>query len=171
MTAVSNKKIVENALAARTVDQAVEVQGLIEAAIGARCERPLGNTWNNQGILTGSGSSYDHKALEVVTNMQDAVVELLAVQKYGTRGRRALRQSSRGGIDAARGKTKKDQADLAYVTIDRAAHGEDKKRITLVMGTTVAVSHLVRSRRESSGSASNTRTATTGCRGPSASAV
>ena len=31
------------------------------------------------------------------------------------------------------GKTKKDQADLAYVTIDRAAHGEDKKRITLVM--------------------------------------
>src|SRR5437867_4271522 len=80
-----SKKIIEQALSARTVEQAATVQDLIASSIGARNQRPLGNTWNNQGILTGSRSSYDHKALEVVTNMQDAVLELLAIQKYGTR--------------------------------------------------------------------------------------
>ena len=85
MTSTNNKKLIELALAARTADQSTQVQTLIEAAIGARHERPVGNTWNNQGILTGSGASYDHKALEVVTNMQDAILELMAVLKYGTR--------------------------------------------------------------------------------------
>ena len=67
MTNSKNGHIVELALATRTVDEATEVQRLIEEALGARHQRPLGNTWNNQGILTGSGASYDHKALEVVS--------------------------------------------------------------------------------------------------------
>ena len=86
MTA-TNRTIVEKALAARTVDDAAAVQQIIAEAIGARHQRPLGDTWNNQGILTGSGSSYDHKALEVVTNMQDAVLELHAIQTYGSRSK------------------------------------------------------------------------------------
>ena len=81
----NNHKIIEAALAACTVDEADAVQQLIANAVGARHQRPLGDTWNNQGILTGSGSSYDHKALEVVTNMQDAVLELRAIQQYGSR--------------------------------------------------------------------------------------
>ena len=67
MSTDQNNKIIEQALAARTVQQAETVQDLIASTIGKRHQRPLGNTWNNQGILTGSASSYDHKALEVVT--------------------------------------------------------------------------------------------------------
>jgi len=129
----TNNKIIEQALAARTVDQAAAVQDLIAAAIGARHQRPLGNTWNNQGILTGSGSSYDHKALEVVTNMQDAVLELLAIQKYGTRDAVLYANPHEAASALLSGKTKKDQADLASVTIDKAGASSDKKRITLVM--------------------------------------
>lgn len=133
MPAKHNKKIVEQALGARTVEQAAAVQDLIAATVGARHQRPLGNTWNNQGILTGSGSSYDHKALEVVTNMQDAVLELLAVQKYGTRDAVPFANPHQAASALLSGKSKKDQADLANVTIDKAGHVSDKKRITLVM--------------------------------------
>ena len=133
MTTNDKKKIIEQAWAARTVDQAGAVQDLIASAIGARHQRPLGNTWNNKGILTGSGSSYDHKALEVVTNMQDAVLELLAIQKYGTRDAVPFADPHEAASALLSGKTKKDQADLAYVTIDKADAGSDKKRITLVM--------------------------------------
>jgi len=133
MATNQNKKIVEQALAARTVDQAAAVQDLIAAAIGARHQRPLGNTWNNQGILTGSGSSYDHKALEVVTNMQDAVLELLAIQKYGKRDNVPFANPHQAAATLFSGMTKKDQADLASVTIDKAGATGDKKRITLVM--------------------------------------
>ncbi len=129
----NHKKIIEQALAARTVDQADAVQDLIALAIGARHERPLGNTWNNQGILTGSGSSYDHKALEVVTNMQDAILELLAVQKYGTRDAVPFANPHEAAAALLSGKAKKDQADLASVTIDKASVNSDKKRVTIVM--------------------------------------
>src|SRR5438128_681035 len=59
MTAKGNKKIIERALASRTVEEADAVQKLIAEAIGARHQRPLGDKGNNQGILTGSGASYD----------------------------------------------------------------------------------------------------------------
>lgn len=132
MTNSKNGHIVELALATRTVDEATEVQRLIEEALGARHQRPLGNTWNNQGILTGSGASYDHKALEVVTNMQDAVVELLAIQKYGKREAVPFSNPHEAAATLLSGMTKKQQAELASVSIDRAASAADKKRVTLV---------------------------------------
>ena len=58
----NRKMIIEQALQVRTLEEATEVQELIASATGARHQRPLGDTWNNQGILTGSGTSYDHKA-------------------------------------------------------------------------------------------------------------
>jgi len=128
-----NSQIVRLALAARTFDEATEVQCLIEEAVGARHQRPLGNTWNNQGILTGSGASYDHKALELVTNMQDAVVELLALQRYGTRKAVPFTNPHDAAATLLAGMTKKEQADLASVCIDKAAGGADKKQVTLVM--------------------------------------
>ncbi len=129
----SNSNIISLALTARTVDEAGHVQDLIAETIGARHQRPLGDTWNNQGILTASGSSYDHKALEVVTNMQDAVVELLAVQKFGGRADvpYATPQVASGGL--LQGMDKKQQAELTSVTIDKAEAGSNKKRITLTM--------------------------------------
>jgi len=133
MTGGNHKEILELALAARTPEQAREVQKLIERAIGARHERPVGNTWNNQGILTGSGASYDHKALEVVTNMQDAALELLGVLKYGARTAVPFKTPHEAAAALFVGETKKAQAELASVTIDPAGAGTDKRRITLVM--------------------------------------
>lgn len=132
MTA-TNKEIIERALAARTVEEADAVQKLIAEAIGTRHQRPLGDKGNNQGILTGSGASYDHKALEVVTNMQDAVVELHALRKYGTRDAVPFATPHEAASMLLGGLTKKQQAELATVTIDKAGSGTDKKRITLVM--------------------------------------
>ena len=129
------RNIVERALGVRTLEEATAVQDLIASAIGARHQRPLGDRWNNQGILTGSGASYDHKALEVVTNMQDAVLELAAIRKYGSREDEdtpfknphdAAESSLLAGLD------RRSKAELATVTIDRAGVGSDKKRVTLV---------------------------------------
>ena len=127
------KKIVEHALDARTPEEAAAVQDLIASAIGARHQRPLGDTWNNQGILTGSGASYDHKSLEVVTNMQDAVLELLAVREHGSREDTPFTTPHEAAVSLLAGLDRKQKAELATVTIDKAVVGSDKKRITLAM--------------------------------------
>ena len=126
-------KIVEQALRARTPEEAAAVQDLIASAIGERHERPLGNTWNNQGILTGSGASYDHKSLEVVTNMQDAVLELEALRNFNSREDTPFATPHDAAGSLFGGLNRKQKAELATVTIDKAGIGSDKKRITLVM--------------------------------------
>lgn len=128
-----NKKIVEQALSARTPEEAAAVQDLIASAIGERYERPLGDTWNNQGILTGSGASYDHKSLEVVTNMQDAVLELAAVRKYGSREDTPFKTPHDAAASLFVGLDRRPKAEFATVTIDRAEAESDKKRVTMVM--------------------------------------
>ena len=124
--------IIRKALAARTVADAQHVQKLLENAIGARYERPLGNTWNNQGILTGSGASFDHKVLEVVTNMQDAVLERLALNRHSTAEAVQFRTPHDAAEELLPPSTK-GRASLAFVTIDSAASGNDKKHVTIVM--------------------------------------
>lgn len=129
----SKKNIVEQAIAARTPEEAAEVQALIASDIGARHERPLGDTWNNQGILTGSGASYDHKSLEVVTNMQDAVLELWAVRDHGTREDVPFKTPHDAAATLFASQDKWQKSDLATVTVDRAGVESDKKQVTLVM--------------------------------------
>ena len=130
---INKKKIVKRALSARTPEEAAAVQNRIESAIGARHQRPLGDTWNNQGILTGSGASYDHKSLEVVTNMQDAVLELAAVRKYGSRQDTPFKTPHDAAASLFVGLDRRPKAKLATVTIDRADAGSDKKQVTMVM--------------------------------------
>lgn len=81
MTAV--RKIIEAAVAARSEQDAAAVQKLIAADIGARNQRPVGDRWNNLGHLTRPGSA-DHKLIELVTNAQDAVMELHAAKRFGS---------------------------------------------------------------------------------------
>jgi hypothetical protein len=75
-------EIIEAALAARTVADARHVDELIATAVGARFERPVGDRVNNHGLLATSGS-YDFKLIENVTNMQDAVLERAATERFG----------------------------------------------------------------------------------------
>ncbi len=76
------RDIVEAAVAARTYEDATKVQQMIAEAVGVLHERPLADMPNNLG-LTSSPGSFDHKILENVTNMQDAVLEHAALAKYG----------------------------------------------------------------------------------------
>ena len=78
-------EIVQAALDARTIGDATRLQDRIADAVGARYERPLGDRWNNLGLLSRPGSA-DHKLLELVTNSQDAVLERLALTKFGLDG-------------------------------------------------------------------------------------
>jgi hypothetical protein len=75
--------IVRRALEATTVADIDKLQEAIIAEVGAEYWRPLGDKWNNQGQLSGAGGSFDHKIIENVTNMQDAVIERAALAKFG----------------------------------------------------------------------------------------
>ena len=79
------RKIIGAAIAARSDTEAAAVQELIAADIGARHQRPVGDRWNNIGHLTRPGSA-DHKVIELVTNAQDAILELRAAQRFGSLG-------------------------------------------------------------------------------------
>lgn len=76
-------KIINAAVAARSTEDAAAVQDLIIADVGAGHQRPVGDRWNNLGHLTRPGSA-DHKLIELVTNAQDAVLELRAAQRFGS---------------------------------------------------------------------------------------
>jgi len=80
------KDIIAAALNATTLDDALRVQRMIAEAIGAEYRRPLGDKPNNGGLIKGAGGSYDHKLIENVTNMQDAVLERYALERSGTLG-------------------------------------------------------------------------------------
>jgi len=130
--ATTGADIVGAALAATTAQHAHEVQELIAAAIGHRYQRPVGDRWNNVGFLTASGSSYDHKILEIVTNMQDAVVELLALRRYGNdRSKVPYKTPQEAAAALLAHLDAKEQAALASMTL--ASSGEPgKKRVTAI---------------------------------------
>lgn len=65
-----------------TATDATNLQQMIGAAFGATHKRPVGDKWNNHGLMSTAGS-FDYKLIENVTNMQDAVIERHALRKYG----------------------------------------------------------------------------------------
>lgn len=79
---MSARSIIKAAIEARTLDQAENVNRMIEREVGAAYRRPLGDRPNNFGLVT-QGGSFDTKIIENVTNMQDAVLERAALAKYG----------------------------------------------------------------------------------------
>ena len=50
------RRIIDAALKATTLDAAVRVAKLIEGDIGARHQRPIGDRFNNYGLMASSGS-------------------------------------------------------------------------------------------------------------------
>ena len=76
-------EIIAAALAARTTEDARVVQAMIASSVGGAYQRPVGDRWMNLGLLTRVGNT-DHKLLENVTNAQDAILELFALQKFGS---------------------------------------------------------------------------------------
>ena len=128
---IDNAKIAKAALGARTMAEALAVQDMIESAVGARFERPLGDKGNNQGLLTQSGSSYDHKQIEAVTNMQDAVLLDRALRKYGSMEAVPYETPQEAAEDLLGSVSTREPAQLCRMEIDEFAEGENKKRVTL----------------------------------------
>ena len=75
--------ILQAAVEATTTADAEAVQKMISEAVGDRYARPLGDKPNNGGLIKAAGGSYDHKIIENLTNMQDAVLELAAARRFG----------------------------------------------------------------------------------------
>lgn len=76
------REIINAAVSATTLADAEAVQQMIEEGVGGRHQRPLGDAYNNYGLLSSPGS-FDTKVIENVTNMQDAVVERAALREFG----------------------------------------------------------------------------------------
>src|SRR3954454_4185767 len=81
-TPASDHQLVTAASAAATGPEGETVQRLIESSFGARYVRPVGDRPNNHGLMGASGS-YDLKLIELVTNMQDGVLERYALREWG----------------------------------------------------------------------------------------
>lgn len=79
---MNGEELVQAALAATTFEDAMELQHALASLIDGWYWRPLGDKWNNSGTLAGAGGSFDHKIIENVTNMQDAVIERVALAKF-----------------------------------------------------------------------------------------
>jgi hypothetical protein len=79
---VSAEGIIRAALAARTLGDAEHLDRMIATEMGAEHYRPIGDRVNNFGLMTASGS-YDYKLIENVTNMQDALLERAAMERFG----------------------------------------------------------------------------------------
>ncbi len=123
--------IVRAALDATTVDNANALQDLIAGAVGARYVRPLGDRDNNNGLLAQSGN-FDWKLIEPITNMQDAVVERRALEKFGHAARVPYRTPQDAVAALMPGTTPEQGGDLATVVFTESDQPASKsKRLTV----------------------------------------
>ena len=126
------RKIIEAALSARTLSDAEHVDELLESAIGQRFERPVGDKVNNFGLMTTSGS-YDYKLIENVTNMQDALLERAAIERYGSLAVVPYRTPHEAANDLFHGLTEAELGRRATVEFYEAGQPARKsKRLTAV---------------------------------------
>jgi hypothetical protein len=126
------REIIEKALKATTYEQAREVADLI-AANGAPYERPVGDKPNNFGLMAPSGSSYEFKALELVTNSQDAVLERFARKRFGGLDEVPYQRPAEAAADLLGDLDYKQQANLVTVSFRESdAPTRSSKRLTIV---------------------------------------
>lgn len=114
---MENAAIVSAALTAVTPEAASDLQAMIAMSFGNEFSRPLGDRVNNYGTLA-SAADYDLKLVETVTNMQDAVVERAALEKYGDRATASknLQNPRSAAVELFFGKKDSEMAELAQVT-------------------------------------------------------
>jgi len=125
-------KIIESAINATTYDDAVAVATLIESAVGARYVRPIGDRYNNYGLMASSGS-YEYKALEPVTNEQDGVMERLAAAKWGDLSKVPYQTPAEAAEDLLSGMNYQQRADMVTVAFRESdSPTRSSKRLTIV---------------------------------------
>jgi len=124
--------IVRAALGARTAADAAQVNDMIALLIGRRLERFVGDTVNNLGPLSTPGS-YDHKALEPLTNMHDAILERFARERFGGDLSGVPYKTPREAAIALLGRlTREKQANLGRIDIyESDPPARQTKRVTI----------------------------------------
>jgi hypothetical protein len=128
----SARDIIRAALAARTVADAQHVNQLIVGAVGASFERPVGDRVNNHGLLATSGS-YDFKLIENVTNMQDALLERAAAERFADLAAVPYRHPHEAAAALLTGQTEAELGRRASVMFFEADQPPRKsKRLTAV---------------------------------------
>jgi hypothetical protein len=132
MNTTAATQIITKALAASTHQDALEVAALIEASIGARHQRPLGDRVNNYGLLASSGS-YEFKALEPVTNMQDSLLERYAAAKFKDLSKVPYKTPGEAAGALLGAMNYQQQADMATVIFRESNPPTNKsKKLTIV---------------------------------------
>jgi hypothetical protein len=126
-------QIISAALSATTYDSAIAVAKLIEADIGIAYQRPVGDRINNYGIMTSSGGSYEYKAIEPITNMQDSILERLAAGKFGELSKVPFATPEQAAHDLLGAFNYRQQADRATVTFEESdPPTRSSKRMTIL---------------------------------------
>lgn len=133
IAASTGAAIVRAALEARGAAEAAQVNDMIQMLVGERHERFVGDTVSNLGPLSTPGS-YDHKALEPVTNMHDAVLERFARERFGRDLAAVPYRTPREAAGALLGHLNRDQqAEMARIEVfESDAPARQTKRVTLV---------------------------------------
>jgi len=131
-TTMTTAAIVRAALEARTAAEATHVNDMIALLVGSRHERFIGDTPSNLGPLATPGN-YDHKALEPLTNMHDAILERRAHEKFGSDLSVVPFQTPHEAAAGLLGDlTREEQADLARIDIyESDPPAKESKRVTL----------------------------------------
>jgi hypothetical protein len=122
--------VVNAALAARTLDDAVAVNDMLALRIGARYLRPVADRVSTHGLLT-SGGRNDHKLIELVTNIHDPVLELLARQRFGSLDHVPYTSPHEAARELLGNLSRDEQAELCRIDTHEAEPPARKtKRIT-----------------------------------------
>lgn len=129
----TSRSIIEAALDAVSYDDALRVEKLIREDVGAEFQRPVGDKYNNIGLMASSGS-YEYKALEPVTNQQDSILERLAAAKFGADLSRVPYASPEEAAADLLGQFDyRDQGDMARVLFRESdPPTRQTKRLTIV---------------------------------------
>jgi hypothetical protein len=120
------RRIIETALAARTLSAAEALQEAIAVDIGARYERPVGDKPNNLGLMS-TGGSYDHKLVENVTNMHDALLERYAARRFPNLADAPYTSPREAAEDLFRDV---DESELARSSTVELCRGDDPPKVS-----------------------------------------
>lgn len=80
-TTMTASELVAAATHVTSLADAQAVDRAITSQVGAEYRRPLGDIWNNFGLVSYAGD-FDHKVMEAVTNAQDAILEREASKRF-----------------------------------------------------------------------------------------
>lgn len=126
------KKIVRFACDVRSMDDARRLEEAIVESVGSEHRRPLGDVWNNFGLVSHTGD-FDHKVIEAVTNAQDAILEREATKRF--RGGLIPYQSPRAAARDLLDLEGKTTSERIHVEFFSAGAVQDKQR-AITIGVT-----------------------------------